>query len=381
MPKPIQKNTSLLVVSDTAMYCDGATVYAFGPVVNELEALLEVFKTITWIGFNRRDKQTNAAFKPVNQKYIKPILLKQAGGPLPQDKFAIVARYPKMYTIINAEIKKHHYIHSRAPSNPAYIAMWLSKKYSSKQFWFKYAGNWIGSAPFFYNLQRNKLKKLNANTIVTVNGKWDNQPNNIKAFENPCLTEKDRKDGFELIQKKTVQDVVRFCFVGGLNENKGVKSLVRAFDMLDNNKQSLELHIVGDGPSRKWIESAKEKFKNTIIVHGSLSKEAVTEVYRRSHFLVLPSKSEGFPKVISEAMNFGCVPITSNISCIGQYIEDRKNGFLIEPITVSEITTCMEKGLRCSNEQYTSIIKGNHELAKKFTYKYFVKRIASEVLV
>ena len=44
---------------------------------------------------------------------------------------------------------------------------------------------------------------------------------------------------------------------------------------------------------------------------------------------VLPSYSEGFPKVIAEAMNFGCIPIVSDISCIRQYIINGKNGFLI----------------------------------------------------
>ena len=311
MPEHIQNHPSLLVVSDTGMYREGGNVYAFGPVVKELEVLMRLFSSITWIGFNRLDKKKNASYVKIPSEKIKVLLLDRVGGTSIANKVAILKSYPTMYRIINKQIKKHTFIHGRAPSNPAFIAMRLSKKHPTKRFWFKYAGNWTDSAPFFYNLQRNTLKKLASNVIITVNGKWENQPKNVMAFENPCLTKEDRKNGKELLNSKTLQDPIRYCFVGGLNENKGVQLLIQAFETLDTNKQPVEVHIVGDGPLRKWVEETKKKLQNTVIVHGSLPKEKVYEVYKKCHFIVLPSKSEGFPKVISEAMNFGCIPIVS----------------------------------------------------------------------
>ena len=60
-------------------------------------------------------------------------------------------------------------------------------------------------------------------------------------------------------------------------------------------------------------------------------------IYSKCDFIILPSKSEGFPKVIGEAMNYGCIPIVSDVSCISQYIQNGVNGFLIKPITSKEI--------------------------------------------
>jgi glycosyltransferase involved in cell wall biosynthesis len=72
-------------------------------------------------------------------------------------------------------------------------------------------------------------------------------------------------------------------------------------------------------------------------IHGSLSKTEVQEIYKNSQFILVPSKNEGFPKVIGEAMNFGCVPIVSDVSCISQYVKNDYNGFLIQTNTIENL--------------------------------------------
>tara|TARA_R100001369_G_C3321945_1_gene169094 strand:+ start:1637 stop:2770 length:1134 start_codon:yes stop_codon:yes gene_type:complete len=368
------------VVSDTAMYQKDNQVVAFEPVVRELEAILPLFTHITWIGFNRPDKIGRFPFKEITSKRIHAILLDYVGGSHPTDKFDIVKNYPIMYRVIDAEIKKHPIIHSRAPSNPAYITMWLSKKYSNKRFWFKYAGNWTQSAPFFYTLQRNKLKRLGSNSVVTVNGRWKHQPSNVIPFDNPCLDEIDRESGKNCIDSKTLEQETNYCFVGGLNENKGILLLLEAFNTLKTKGFKGSLHIIGDGPLREQVQqNVDASFKN-IILHGALSKAEVNERYKQCHYLILPSKSEGFPKVISEAMNFGCIPIVSDVSCIDQYIQDGKNGFLIKPLSVPKLQQCLVKTKTITQGAFKKTIEYNYELAGRFTYSHYNERIQQDIL-
>lgn len=380
MPEHLSKYTSLLVISDTAMCQQDAQVIAFEPVVRELEAMLALFTHITWIGFNRPDKIGHFPFKKLTSKRIHAILLDHVGGPNPKDKFDIVKNYPKMYRVIDAEIKNHPVIHCRAPSNPAYIAMWLSKKYPSKRFWFKYAGNWTQSAPFFYTLQRNKLRRLGHNSVVTVNGRWEHQPRNVIPFDNPCLDETDRKSGKNCIDSKTLEQEINYCFVGGLNENKGILMLLEAFNTLKTKDFKGSLHIIGDGPLREQVQQIVDLSLRNIIVHGALSKAEVNERYKQCHYLILPSKSEGFPKVISEAMNFGCIPIVSNVSCIDQYIQDGKNGFLIDPLSVSELQQRLAKTKTITQGTFKKTIEYNYELAGRFTYSHYNERIQQAIL-
>ena len=65
-----------------------------------------------------------------------------------------------------------------------------------------------------------------------------------------------------------------------------------------------------------------------ILFHGFVNRKRLFNIFSKSHFIVLPSQSEGFPKVIAEASNFGCIPIVSNVGSISQYIKDQENGFL-----------------------------------------------------
>ena len=373
MHKNLSDNTKLLVVSDTGMYGNENDVFAFGPVVKELEEMLAIFDSITWIGFNREDQIKNTSYVKVPTG-IKTILLDKVGGVTLMDKFSIIKNYPKMYNIIHFEIKKHNFIHSRAPSNPAFIAMLISNKYPLKKFWFKYAGDWVGEASKFYKFQRKKLKSLTENCKITVNGHWQNQSKNIFTFENPCLTEKDRGAGREIIENKSLLDRKNYCFVGGLNHNKGIEKVLDAFKEIKTHKIGV-FHIVGDGVLREIIEKKAKKLSINVYIHGSLPKEQVIEIYKQSHFIILPSQSEGFPKVIGEGMNYGCIPIVSDVSCIGQYVVEGINGFLIKPISINEIKKTIERSLTLNDETFKSYLEVNYKRADKYTYINYIKQI------
>lgn len=380
MPENLSRYTKLLVVSDTGMYQHQEETYAFEPVVKELQVMLSLFESITWIGFNREDHINNSSYTKIEDKNIKTILLKNVGGKTYKDKLAIILSYPMMREIINSEIKKHNYMHCRAPSNPAYITMLLSKKYPNKQFWFKYAGDWIGEASFFYKFQRNKLKKLKGNCKITVNGEWKDHAKNIITFENPCLNEDERIEGKQLVLEKRLEKKIEYCFVGGLNHNKGIEKIVDAFKDIDANKIGT-LHIVGDGILRNKLEEKSKQLEFNVVFYGSLPKRKVVEVYKQSHFIILPSLSEGFPKVIGEAMNFGCVPIVSDVSCIGQYVVEGINGFLIKPVEVKEVKNSINRSLTLNDKRFKNFILENFKMANKFTYNYYINQIEENILI
>jgi glycosyltransferase involved in cell wall biosynthesis len=375
MSENISKHFKLLVISDTGMYQRNNQWYAFGPVVTEITYFLSVFSEVTWIGFNREDQVGNESYKVVDTEKIYIIPLKRVGGPSLMDKLTILANYPSMWSIICNEVKKHNHIHVRAPSNPAIIAMQLSKKYPQKKFWFKYAGSWVDGTSKSYNWQRNRLKKLKSNGMVTVNGHWDNQPNNILAFDNPCLDSKDRSMGETTINQKVVDGKYSICFVGGLNYNKGIQNLFAALKLIDNEMYD-SIHIVGDGPLNETL--TEESKSNKIIFHGYMSKEKVASIYQKSHFIVLPSKSEGFPKVISEAMNYGCIPIVSNVSCISQVVNN-KNGFLLNSLHEAKISQVIIKALSIKKDDFYNIVKENYRLAGRYTYKIYIERVKKEI--
>ncbi|WP_299116149.1 glycosyltransferase [uncultured Winogradskyella sp.] len=375
MSKHISKGYKLLVISDTGMYQKDSHWYAFGPVVTELEYCLSLFSEITWIGFNRNDQLNNASYKQINSDKIKVIALQKVGGRSFLSKINILINYPKMWSVINHQVKKHAFIHVRAPSNPSIIATRLSIKYPDKNFWFKYAGSWVGKTSKSYSWQRNKLKSLKRNSKITVNGLWDNQPKNILAFDNPCLDDEDRGLGKTIVEQKAVKKPYNICFVGGLNDNKGVLNLIEAVKQLEPSLIN-EINIVGDGVLRDTL--FKKSTGLNINFYGYLSKKDVVSIYTKSHYIVLPSKSEGFPKVISEAMNYGCLPIVSSVSCIPQIIGEN-NGYLLRSIEVSSIVETLIRALQIDEHLFYKMISNNYQIANRFTYKIYLDRIKNEI--
>lgn len=124
-------------------------------------------------------------------------------------------------------------------------------------------------------------------------------------------------------------------FVGGINERKGVHLLVDAFIKIERSFPEVRLLIVG--PTYKYdqnyINEIKAKIRNAglkdKVILTEKSIENVDEFMKSSDIFVLPSRQEGFPISIIEAMSCGLTVIGSDIPEIARaQIENGENGFV-----------------------------------------------------
>ena len=379
MHRNIQKNRKLLIISDTGMYQKKSNYFAFGPVVKEVDYFLKEFDTVTWVGYNKPNEENNKSFISCNSKRLNYILLPNLGGTNFFSKLFTLFHYPIMILKISKLLYKYDTIHVRAPSHPAFITMILSFFFRRKLFWFKYAGSWMDKASKFYEFQREVLKKLGDNCKITVNGKWKDKNLNILAFENPCLDNDDKIQGKQIIDKKIIGSKINFCFVGALNKAKGVDLILKVLEDFSNNDRIGTFYFVGGGNDILDYKSIAKKIDVDIQFIGYQSKDKIIEIYKICHFIVLPSTAEGFPKVISEGMNFGCIPIVSNISAIGQYIKHKKNGFLLDKVDAKNLKDNFLYALELSTSDYSKILDSNLKLTSKFTYEYYINRMNNEI--
>lgn len=380
MHKYISKYSRLLVISDTGIVKLNEGYKAYEPVVKELNSLLNEFNEITWIGFHKKDQINNNSYIHLNNNKINILALKSVGGRSFLSKIKIFLYYPYMFFIIFKEIKKHTYIHTRAPSHPSFIAVLISFFYPQKVFWHKFAGNWNGYLSWFYKAQKKLLKHVKNESYVTVNGNWSNQKKHIIPFENPCLTKEDRKNGKEIIQQKTFGDKIHFCFVGNINYHKGVHLIVEAFTKYKNDRIG-EIHFVGSSDQIDIFKDMSNSIPYDVFFHGFLNQDELKKIYEKCHFLLLPSKSEGFPKVVGEAMNYGCIPIVSKVSCIDQYIKEAESGFLLFPITEKELNEKLDLALSLESKLFMKMISFNYSLAEKFTYKAYIQNLKEKIFI
>ena len=135
--------------------------------------------------------------------------------------------------------------------------------------------------------------------------------------------------------------------------------------------------MAGDGRDKTKLEEriekidAKEHFRFT----GKLSQEELLEAYNSMDVLVLPSKHEGNPLTLLEAMACQVPVIGTNVGGISETI-GKKGGFLVEDGGVVEL---LESIYQLKNNKELCKIKGREGL-EKVKRKYSVDGIMDEYL-
>jgi len=368
---------TLAIISHTEHYrtSDG-TIVGWSPTVNEINHLLEVFDNIYHVAMFYEGEVPASTMAYTDDRVVL-VPLRPSGGRGFLSKLHSIWEAPGVIRTVSKTLKQVDCFQLRAPTGiGVYLIPYLTL-FSKKKGWYKYAGNWNQkNPPLGYRLQRFMLKHQKRK--VTINGKWEDQPKHCITFENPCLTLADLELGKVVAQSKTVDGPLTFCFVGRLERAKGVEVIIRAFGLLTaEEKQRVErVHFVGDGHEAEYFKNLANSIANiSFVFHGSLSRAAVFKIYETSHIFMLPSMaSEGFPKVIAEAMNFGCVPVVSEVSAISQYI-NATNGYVLSEVTAANLASALKTIINLQTAAYSELIESNTDLVYKFSFDYYNARI------
>ena len=112
-------------------------------------------------------------------------------------------------------------------------------------------------------------------------------------------------------------------FVGRLHPQKGVDYLLQAFSAI--NAPQWHLLIVGDGDQRTDLESMSKKLGIQAQTTFSGTVQDPTPYYRSAEIFALPSRHEGTPNALLEAMCYG-LPVVISDSSSGPLDLVRENG-------------------------------------------------------
>ena len=136
----------------------------------------------------------------------------------------------------------------------------------------------------------------------------------------------------------------RILFVGHPWYTKGVDVLLRAFGAVTPEYPDYSLRIVGYLPER---EQHRDLFAGNPRIEfvGPLMPDAIIEQMRNCSVLVLPSRSEGMPRVLIEAMASGTPIIASRVGGIPHYISHGETGLLFDREDVDTLAKLLREVL------------------------------------
>jgi glycosyltransferase involved in cell wall biosynthesis len=195
---------------------------------------------------------------------------------------------------------------------------------------FTYSDRWVLLGDSFVT-DCKKLFRRNNKKIITI-------PNPL-TYENGISV-----DDIQNKQKEIL-------FVGRIDENKRLPYIIDAWKKLQNDTQFADwkLTIVGDGIYLEQI-----KYLSVSLHCERISFEGYQnplEYYKRSSILVMTSANEGFPMVLVEGQQNGCVPIVmDSFPALHDIVIHDVNGLIAKNDDIPGFSSALKTLM--SNDQY-----------------------------
>lgn len=227
---------------------------------------------------------------------------------------------------------------------------------------------------------------LSSNCMLIANSKLiakelENYTSN-KVFFAPSnvLSLKDVPTSTPVISKKSLH----FLFVGRISEMKGIIELLNALSVFKKKNKNFLMHLVGEGDN-SFLENCKTlalklNILDNLVFYGRLDfGPKLFSLYKKANFFILPSHSEGFPRVVWEAALFYCPLIITRVGGIPSVFKHKKNAYLISPKKIDELvdalTYCTE-----NKEHIHDMAKNANSIAIDNTLEKGVEKFIKSIL-
>ena len=221
------------------------------------------------------------------------------------------------------------------------------------------------------------IKKIIKNNYTLVNG------NGLRRFyssDNDKIKEIRTSSFFQSEVCSKIKQLntnpVKLLYVGYLRHEKGLDYLIEAIVDLKKT-MNVELTIVGVGD---YSDHLKEKINNLNLFENIKFKghvelgEKLFSIYQDHDIFILPSISEGTPRVLLEAMCNGLPVIATNVGGIPYTIKNKKNGILIESKSSKSIVDAI-KLLINDDILRKTIVKNGYSFALNNTLECHVDEV------
>ncbi len=364
-----------LIITHVFHKQDQGKIAAYGPFVKEMNVWLKFVDQARVVA--PFIKQTHS---PIDLSYNHPDL---NFAEVPAFNFTStkqilhsIWKVPYCLLIIFKNCLWADHIHLRCPGNMGLLGCLVQVLFPNKIKTAKYAGNWDPQSPqpVSYRLQRALLSSeiWSRNMTTLVYGEWPQQSSGIKSFFTASYWKSDMS---EVPPRSTDTDTVGLIFAGSLSAGKRPIMACEVARILTAQGKKVQLDLYGDGAQKQLLKDyiEKENLTDIISLRGNQSKESLIEAYQKAHFLVLLSKSEGWPKVVAEAMFWGCVPIVTGVSCIGYMLNGGARGTMVE--------ASAEKAADAINHYllHPDLYQNHREEAVKWSRLYTMDKFEEEI--
>lgn len=137
-----------------------------------------------------------------------------------------------------------------------------------------------------------------------------------------------------------------YLFVGRYHPNKGPDVLLEAIAALAPEiRQGVHFYFFGVGPLRDKLERMIEgrKMADAVTLHGAIDEAKIVEYLRECRALIIPSRIESIPVILSDALQVGCRLIVTDVGDMGKLVRSHKAGIVVPPESPMKMAEAIER--------------------------------------
>ena len=143
---------------------------------------------------------------------------------------------------------------------------------------------------------------------------------------------------------EVVDECWNFACVARLESRwKGQDVLLEALGRTEWRQRRWKLNLYGEGSEEGYLRNLAQHYgiEERVVFHGFVSDR--TEIWRKNHIQVFPTRGEGGPMVLTEGMACGRLAVITDCGNAREYVEDGVDGFLAAFATPEIFADALER--------------------------------------
>lgn len=174
--------------------------------------------------------------------------------------------------------------------------------------------------------------------------------------------------------QKTSYSIVHIANPVVTNGRKGHEQMIQMLSNVNSRGLNVKVYFIGGGPENEINKlknlASKYNVADKVYFLGYLSKAEIHKYLLDSDLYVMPTKAEGLPRVVIEAMSVGLPCISSKISGLPELLDEH---FLTDYCDVESLSNRVVE-LLSTPSLYEKVSKDNYEKSKKYEASILEKR-------
>lgn len=179
-----------------------------------------------------------------------------------------------------------------------------------------------------------------------------------------------------LMEKLSISKYSRIgVFIGRITEQKNHIACINAYVLLYKEgllNESDKLFLVGNTLETEIYNKIVKQVKNNNLQNNIIflgEREDIPELLSIADYLILPSKYEGFPNVVMEAMASKAFVIATDVGGTNELVDNMKTGILIKSPSENDIFEALRCYLKLSMKNKNDMIEASYSAINKFGLK------------